>query len=183
MNDYLDISYLAEGNPRQKHCYRILTEGGIMDALAPWKPLVAGTIPIGIDTPSSDVDIVCEAGDIAEFGRRVCEMFGACSNFNVRYHDRKAMVCSFTVDGLDIEIYATPHPPVESPAYRHMMVEKRLLDLLGTSFRHRVVDLKMRGMKTEPVFAWLLGLAGNPYDAILGLEVYSDRQLAELFLR
>ena len=47
-----------------------------------------------------------------------------------------------------------------------MVIEGRLLDLAGESFRHNVIELEQSGLKTEPAFARLLGLNGDPYEAL-----------------
>lgn len=53
-----------------------------------------------------------------------------------------------------------------------MIVEKKILDLKGENFRKRVIELKRKGLKTEPALAELLGLEGNPYEGLLNLDIY-----------
>lgn len=72
--------------------------------------------------------------------------------------------------------------PVRSNAYRHMLVEARVLRLLGGEFMRRVVELKEKGVKTEPAFARLLGLDGDPYVAVLGLENVSDEDIMRFYV-
>ena len=60
------------------------------------------------------------------------------------------------------------------------MAERRLLDLGGPYFREAILTLRNRGMKTEPAFASVLGLAGDPYVAMRALFAASDDQLADL---
>jgi hypothetical protein len=59
-----------------------------------------------------------------------------------------------------------------------MVVESRLLDILGPDFRNGIIALKKQGIKTEPAFARMLGLSGDPYRAVLAIENYGDEQLA-----
>jgi hypothetical protein len=181
--DFTDISYLATGNPRQRHCYEVLTKTRVMEVLAPYGAVLTGTIPLGIDIPSSDLDVICEVGDLDAFIVFTCENFGQYEDFNVRYIDRDRIVCGFFEDNEEIEIYGSVMPPQQTNGFRHMIIEARLLRILGPRFAEKVRALKRQGMKTEPAFAWLLGLTGNPYEAVRNLEVYSDEQLAELFGR
>ena len=57
--DFSTPEYLASGKPKQQKLYDDLTATGILDRLYSFDPVVAGTIPIGIDTELSDVDILC----------------------------------------------------------------------------------------------------------------------------
>src|SRR5689334_10748050 len=63
MNWY-DISYLLKGNERQKAAYHALKKLRIFEDLAEYSPVLVGTIPIGIDIESSDLDILLEARDL-----------------------------------------------------------------------------------------------------------------------
>lgn len=51
-----------------------------------------------------------------------------------------------------------------------MLIEYKILEQQGEEFRKEILELKERGYKTEPAFALLLGLQGNPYEALLQLE-------------
>ncbi len=57
-------------------------------------------------------------------------------------------------------------------AYRHMIIEYRILLEKGEAFRQSIVELKRQGMQTEPAFALLLGLKGDPYTELL--NVYKE---------
>jgi hypothetical protein len=67
-------------------------------------------------------------------------------------------------------------------AWRHLIVERRLLALGGRGFRTAVLALRQRGMKTEPAFAASLGLKGDPYLALLDLREQSDQSLISVLL-
>jgi hypothetical protein len=50
-----------------------------------------------------------------------------------------------------------------------MIIESRILKEKGIDFKEKIIKLKSSGIKTEPAFAKLLGLNGNPYVELLKL--------------
>ncbi len=67
--------------------------------------------------------------------------------------------------------------------YLHMMIEHRLLVLGGEALRADIRRLKTLGIKTEPAFAYYLGLKQDPYAALLELSSLSDDVLLQLLQR
>ena len=51
-----------------------------------------------------------------------------------------------------------------------MIIENEILKEQGEEFRKKIIELKIQGYKTEPAFAKLLQLSGNPYEAILNFK-------------
>jgi len=84
------------------------------------------------------------------------------------------------VDDIEIEIYASKNHSEKTNGYRHMVIEARLIEILGKDFKNEIIALKKRGLKTEPAFAKQLGLKGNPYESLLELEEYYDDDLKNL---
>lgn len=181
--DFSDIKYLRGGTDVQRRCYRVLSDGGIMEALAPCGPVLAGTFPLGINVKGSDLDIVCRwTGNFTSFGSEMSRLFAGYDDFSTGVSgDGKAFLCRFTAGGIPVEIYAYNAEPVQSNAYRHMLVEARVLRMLGGEFRRRVLELKEKGVKTEPAFARLLKLEGEPYAAVLGLENVPDEDIIRFY--
>jgi len=62
-------------------------------------------------------------------------------------------------------------------------VERRLLAMGGERFRAAVMRQRHQGAKTEPAFAAVLALPGDPYQAMLDLEAQPDAVLAALLRR
>ncbi|MNK30599.1 hypothetical protein D3C87_490190 [compost metagenome] len=52
-----------------------------------------------------------------------------------------------------------------------MLIEHQILQEKGEDFRLKIIALKRNGYKTEPAFAKLLNLQGNPYLDLLKYEV------------
>ena len=186
MIDFRDIAYLCDGNPRQRAAYRALDELGVIERLADYGPVLAGTVPLDIDVAGSDLDILCEVHDFARFDADLTAAFGHCEGFCVTAPRPRmggaSMTASFEYGGFIIEPFGQSLPAERQSAYRHMVVEARLLALGGAALRRRIVALKRSGVKTEPAFAQSLGLDGDPYLALLDLEALDDNRLAALVL-
>ncbi|MDR2040355.1 MAG: DUF4269 domain-containing protein [Bacteroidales bacterium] len=179
-HEWDDISYLKSGSDRQRQAYDTLQEIGIFDYLADYHPVLAGTIPIHIDLPESDLDIICKMDDISSFRDLIFRLFSGYDDFHEKISG-DTFIANFTSNHFRIEIFARPVPVKEQEAYRHMIVEYRLLKLLGESFREAVIKVKSDGMKTEPAFCKVLQIEGNPYRSILELASFSDHELSLMF--
>ncbi|MDX5420741.1 MAG: DUF4269 domain-containing protein [Hymenobacteraceae bacterium] len=173
MKDFERITYLQEGNERQRAAFRVLAEHKVMEALKPFVPLLAGTIPIGIDTAESDLDIICCWSDKSSFCAVLNQHFSECQAYHIKEKEvkgRESVVARFYLGGFEVEVFGQSRPSREQEAFRHMLVEYRLLQHHGEAFRQQVLALKRQGMKTEPAFAKLLQLQGDPYEALLSLQ-------------
>ncbi|MNE89471.1 hypothetical protein D3C80_1868800 [compost metagenome] len=60
-----------------------------------------------------------------------------------------------------------------------MIIEDRILKLLGSNFRNEIRDLKHKGLKTEPAFGQLLAITENPYEELLKYEKLPLPELKE----
>ena len=83
------------------------------------------------------------------------------------------VIAGFRYRSFDFELLAQPVPVEEQDAYRHMLVEHHVLET-RPQIREDIVRLKASGWKTEPAFARVLGLEGDPYDGLLDLGVSLD---------
>ena len=52
-----------------------------------------------------------------------------------------------------------------------MIIEHEILQSKGGIFRLEIIKLKQNGYKTEPAFAFLLGLKGDPYIELLDYKM------------
>ena len=168
--DFSNLAYLKSGTPRQQLAYWELTDLGIMEALVEYHPLLAGTIPLGIDLPESDLDVICECYDHPRFAESLQEAFGSYPDFEwytCTIRSRTNTIARFQGQHFQIELFGQGTPSHQQYAYQHMLVEYRILAQQGPEFAQQVIALKATGMKTEPAFAQLLGLEGDPYEALL----------------
>lgn len=66
--------------------------------------------------------------------------------------------------------------------WRHFVVEKRLLALGGQRLAASVMSLRQNGLKTEPAFATVLKLQGDPYQALNDLYDFDNKALLRLIV-
>lgn len=159
----------------------------LLNALAPFSPTLIGTYPLGLQTPASDFDIACSALDLTQFERSLgavlLELGVPAASPRRLMLSTEASVTSFSCDGSPIEVFCQTIPVSEQHGFRHMIIEGQLLRLAGETLRERVLALRDDGLKTEAAFAKVLGLAGDPYAALLQLENQSQTELTKLLVK
>jgi Domain of unknown function (DUF4269) len=157
---------------------------GVLKVLAPFDPHVAGTPPLGLDLPGSDIDVLCFAPDVRSFTDTVWQAFSNAPAFIAKQwvDPPRPVVASFEAAGWQIQLYGEATPVEQQRGWRHLIVERRLLALGGHGFRTAVLALRQRGMKTEPAVAASLELKGDPYLALLDLGEQSDQSLTSVLL-
>ena len=174
---------MAYGESTLQRAHRILEELELVAILHDYNPTFVGTLPLGIDVPGSDIDIICQVHEIAEFEKLVLKEFGHLMNFRIkklRFTRLPSVVCQFEYKSFPIEIFGQPCPVERQHAFRHMQIEARLLAIGGEKARLAIRELKRSGLKTEPAFARYFGLAGDPYRRLLEIEPLSDHELRRL---
>ncbi|RZK25253.1 MAG: DUF4269 domain-containing protein [Hymenobacter sp.] len=181
--NWQDPRYLAAGTSRQRRTYAILKDLGILTTLGAFDPVVVGTIPLAIDLPGSDIDIICEVAPAARpaFEQLLRTHYGHLPAFRlgpVRSGPSPALVSSFRYAQVELEVFGQALPTAQQHAFRHLVVEHAVLRAGGPTWRTAVRRLKEQGLKTEPAFAALLQLPGNPYEALLTLENLTPAELA-----
>lgn len=170
MTDFLNIDYLKSGTARQLKAFEVLNENLILQKLWDFTPVLVGTIPINIDISSSDLDIACQWKNKNNFIETITENFSQEKYFQI--HEREisgieSVVANFFVGNFEIEIFGQNIPVSQQYGFRHMIIEAEILEIYGEDFRRKIIELKKQGFKTEPAFAELLQLEGNPYEALL----------------
>jgi len=181
--DFKNYNYLKEGNEKQQNAYEVLKKLDIFNTLKDFSPILVGTIPINIDIESSDLDIICEVYNFKLFQEIIEINYFMHNKFHINIYinnNEKILTIGFHVDNMEIEIYAQSLETCKQNGYRHMMVEDRILKLAGERDREEIIKLKNEGLKTEPAFARYLGIDGNPYEELLELEKYSDKEIKDM---
>jgi hypothetical protein len=179
-----DLTYLQRGSAPQRRAFDLLQHSELLPRLAAYDPVLVGTFPLDLTVPGSDLDIICEVPDVAAF-RQTLAGFAAYPAYELRLAStaEPALVASFEVEGLPVEVFGQALPTARQNGYRHLVVEARLLAVGGAPLRQQVLALKAGGVKTEPAFAQVLGLPGDPYHALLTLEACDEAALVALVAR
>jgi hypothetical protein len=181
MPDYRTIAYLQRGTPTQRRAYAALTELGIMVTLGAYNARLAGTIPIDVDIPGSDLDILCHTPEpeMDAFEALLRREYGHPPDFTLarkRRYGHPIILCDFTYRDFPIQVYASPTPVDAQRAWVHLLAEARLLADAGPEAREAVRALKRAGIKTEPAFAQVFGLSGDAYEALYELGAVAGQQ-------
>lgn len=155
---------------------------GVLSALAPFDPRPAGTPPLGLDLARSDIDVLCHVPDPMPFVRALWTAFSAYPDFKAWQwvSGERPVIAEFRAEGWTFELFGSPQPVQEQIAWRHFRAEQRLLSMGGTRLHTLVMDQRRRGVKTEPAFAAVLNLSGDPYEALLDLDTWPDEALIRL---
>ncbi|WP_298320351.1 DUF4269 domain-containing protein [uncultured Aquimarina sp.] len=174
IKDFTNIEYLKTGNKRQQQAYIQLSELEIFDKLNTYNPILTGTIPIEIDTPKSDLDIICHCPNHQEFQTTLTKLYADQNDFEIRtgfWNGLTSVIAKFQSERYVIEIFGQNQPTQKQYAYRHMIKEYKILQAKGIRFKEDILKLKKQGLKTEPAFAKLLGLTGDPYEELLKFKI------------
>ncbi|MFQ1884154.1 DUF4269 domain-containing protein [Aeromonas veronii] len=177
------LDYLAHGNPRQRSAHALLT-AGVWDELAAQCADLAlvSTLAIGLDRPGSDLDILCQHADPAAFAATLEAQgwLASAKGDNIWLLERtfSSLDQSCANSGSDksdacwpLELYVTPAPIETLNGWRHLTLMAALLERFGDAFYREVLRLRLEeGLKGEAAMCRLLGLAGDPYAALLMLE-------------
>jgi predicted metalloenzyme YecM len=151
----------------------------ILSKLKDFTPCISGTLPLGIQTKNSDLDILFCTSDLDRFLAIVKNEFGDFNNFEFHESENqglKSLVINFDFKSLPVELFAQDKDSFQQRANQHFLIEGRLLKLLGVPFLSQVKQLKEEGVKTEPAIGKILGLK-EPYQELVDLNKLRDRDL------
>ncbi|KIO52862.1 DUF4269 domain-containing protein [Flavobacterium hibernum] len=174
MTDFSNIEYLKNGNQKQVKAFKVLTQNKVLSNLAEFAPILVGTIPLNIDIENSDLDIICYWKSKVSFIEKINLLFEKATDFNIRetiISNKESIIANFKIDSFEIEVFGQNIPTKDQNGYRHMLIEYEILQSKGDDFRSEIIKLKQKGYKTEPAFAFLLGIKGDPYAELLEFKI------------
>ena len=163
--------------------WRALRASRVLEHFKDLQPKVAGTFPLGLEHSLSDVDIVFQCPDAAVAIKRIRGHYQHAEGFRIDHsilNGVDTVVACFRIEGVPFELFGQAIPSTEQAAYRHFLVEERLLKLGGEGLAGKVRSARAAGRKTEPAFAEALRLAGDPYARLLELQCWSTGELRSL---
>lgn len=166
---FTSTSYLQFGNEVQRHVFLAIHELNILNDFRNYTPILCGTIPIAIDVKDSDLDIIMEVHDFRRYEDEVAKSYGHLEGFclsETSMNSIPSVIANFRYKDFDFELFAQPISVEKQHAYQHMIIEHHLL-LTHPHLREKIIQLKEKGLKTEPAFAKVFNLKGNPYEALL----------------
>lgn len=156
-----------------------LEESTILDKLKDYTPCLSGTIPLGIHNEKSDLDILLEADNTDLALRELSSLFKNYLGFKIKQYqkgDQNIILVNFKHQDLLIELYCTTQSVYKQAANQHFLVEGKILKLCPPQFKHKIIELKKSGLKTEPAFGKLMNLE-NPYIDLLVLNQKTEAQI------
>ena len=169
-------------DPKMTKALDCFQRSGLDKLLASWTPILAGTIPIGISVPGSDLDVICASKSPKDVPDCILKnkdkLHPDLKIESVRYPDKNfnTSLIAMSFEGLPIEVYVETIKTDQQNAFRHMLIEALLLEL-RQDLRSEVIRLKNQGLKTEPSFGIALGLCEK------GKEDESYQILLDLLVR
>ncbi|MGY4477466.1 DUF4269 domain-containing protein [Bradyrhizobium sp. USDA 3364] len=161
------------------HYTSAVTSSAAMERLKPFDPRIVGTLPLGLAVPGSDVDIVCHAPDPNAFADIVWTHYQSADDFTLyRWTSpTRPVIARFVWDGWAFELFGDQRPVEQQPGWIHFEVERRLLALDDGRLQRAIRELRTGGAKTEPAFAAVLGISGDPYRGLIELAAETDATL------
>ena len=177
--------FIDNGADRNVHlAYVTLLKLDLAYELAAFTPTWTGTYPIGIYTGTSDLDIICEAANLKVWLACIRGSYGAYEEFQWEEDMSRGepyVSVSFLFEGFQIELFGQKVPVQRQYAFRHMMIEGKILTQASALCKEAILKLKQEGLNTEHAFAQVLRLPGDPYKALL--DIHSSDQIDQLLER
>lgn len=145
----------------------------ILTRLKKYRPLIAGSFPLGLQNDDSDVDILLQAQDLKKLEVELRQYYGNMLGYLAQFEQvdgLSTLVVHFQYQNRGFEFFAQNCEPVRQRAYLHFLVEERLLKWGGANFKKQVLEKRRQGLKTEPAFAEVLGISEDPYLFLIELQ-------------
>lgn len=143
-----------------------------MELLRDYQPVLAGTLPLDLFVEESDLDILCCSTNLPAVNNLLHKGFSHFKNFKAvlkKINETDTLIVQFHFQGFQFEIFVQPLATRRQTAFLHLVKEFDILERFP-QLRNEILKLKQSGFKTEPAFAKVLALPGDPFQAILNFH-------------
>lgn len=167
----------------QTKIFHALKNSNVLQVFKNNSPLVAGTFPLGLSQENSDLDILVGMADLDLAEQELVKNFSKHDQFTVAktlISNEPTVIANFVFEQVPFEIFIQKIPAAEQQAYRHFLIEEKLLKLGGRALFEKIKKLRKSGLKTEPAFAQVLKLSGDSYLELLKLQKSPYQHLQSL---
>lgn len=159
----------------------LVSELKLLEIFRNQQPFIAGTIPLGIDNPDSDIDFLVSFAHIEDFALICRQAFLKQDEFELgsgKTEDSEYALCRFNYKGVPVEIFSSSISTFKQNAYVHFEVEEKILKYAPHEWRSEIMKLKRSGVKTEPAFAMMMkNMTGDAYQYLHTLQKKSIADL------
>ncbi len=174
---------LLDGDWAQRFAYEALVRMRLFTILKPFQPVLAGTYPLGIHIPGSDLDVNCFLPPTGELEEILIQFFSGYPHFHLRHSEKQGvptLIARWQWGPLPVEIFAQPMDPLQQRAVRHLLVEALLLHQFP-DIRARIRAYKQEGMSTEAAFCHVFGIEAEPYSFLYDVSFQPVDRIIEIF--
>jgi hypothetical protein len=139
----------------------------LMALLSTWEPVFSGSVPLGVDTSDSDLDILLFSKDLSGASQEILQrlhLAGVTTRGTWKLGQCRQGACmtlSIDTGTKPIELFLSTEHPSRQDSHRDLIAEYVLLSQYGDSLRETVRTLKQSGMDTESAFAHALQLPND----------------------
>lgn len=121
---------------KRSHYLEALERTEVLPKLVAFNPHVVGTPPLGLDLPTSDIDVICFAPDADAFTCAIWAAFSTRPEFRMwqKIGLHRPIVANFADADWIIEIFGQASPISEQCGWRHFLVEQGCWHLVVTPF-------------------------------------------------
>ncbi|OYZ20087.1 MAG: hypothetical protein B7Y39_11215 [Bdellovibrio sp. 28-41-41] len=152
----------------------LVSELNLLEIFKDHQPFIAGTVPLAVDLPSADLDLLVSFTDVAEFKDMCQQTFTMLPEFEISQSEISKIqycLCRFDYRGIPVEIFCSLLSTFKQNGYLHFNSEEKILKYAPATWTQQILDLKGKGLKTEPAFAHLLQSGEvDAYQYILDLQ-------------
>ena len=170
--NWFDLSRLLEGTPSQRSAACTLVESRVMELLAPYTPILCGTVPINCDIPGSDLDIICYAPNLPVFKESLYLFFSDKPVFSCEEKTlagEHSVIARFRLGSWPVKITGQNIPVTGQRSFMHMLAEALLLSKSSPGAKQEIRLLKRQGKSTEEAFCAHFKIPGEPHHALVEL--------------